>query len=89
MYATIATVVINTILDPLFIYGFGWGIRGAAIATIIAQVISLLWQFKIFSNKDELLHFHRGIFRLRRKIVIDSLAIGMSPFLMNLAACLL
>ena len=87
MYATIATVVINTILDPLFIYGFGWGIRGAAIATIIAQVISLLWQFKIFSNKDELLHFHRGIFRLRRKIVIDSLAIGMSPFLMNLAAC--
>ena len=87
MYATIATVVINTILDPLFIYGFGWGIRGAAIATIIAQVISLLWQFKIFSNKDELLHFHRGIFRLRRKIVMDSLAIGMSPFLMNLATC--
>ena len=87
MYATLATVVINTILDPLFIYGFGWGIRGAAIATIIAQVISLLWQFKIFSNKDELLHFHRGIFRLRRKIVMDSLAIGMSPFLMNLAAC--
>ena len=87
MYATIATVVINRLLDPLFIYGFDWGIRGAAIATIIAQVISLLWQFKIFSNKDELLHFHRGIFRLRRKIVMDSLAIGMSPFLMNLAAC--
>ena len=87
MYATIATVVINTILDPVFIYGFGWGIRGAAIATIVAQVISLLWQFKLFSNKEELLHFHRGIFRLKRKIVFDSLAIGMSPFLMNLAAC--
>ena len=87
MYATIATVVINTILDPLFIYGFGWGIRGAAIATIVAQVISLVWQFKLFSNKNELLHFHRGIFRLKRKIVFDSLAIGMSPFLMNLAAC--
>ena len=41
----------------------------------------------VFSNKDELLHFHRGIFRLKRKIVFDSLAIGMSPFLMNLAAC--
>ena len=87
MYATIATVVINTILDPVFIYGFGWGIRGAAVATIVAQVISLTWQFKLFSNKDELLHFHRGIFRLKRKIVFDSLAIGMSPFLMNLAAC--
>lgn len=87
MYATIATVVINTILDPIFIYGFDWGIRGAAIATIVAQIISLIWQFKLFSNKDELLHFRRGIFRLRRKIVFDSLAIGMSPFLMNLAAC--
>ena len=86
MYATIATVIINTILDPVFIYGFGWGIRGAAIATIVAQVISLIWQLRIFSNKDELLHFHRGIFRLKRKIVFDSLAIGMSPFLMNLAA---
>jgi len=87
MYATIATVVVNTILDPVFIYGFGWGIRGAAIATIVAQVISLAWQLKLFGNKDELLHFHRGIFRLRRKIVFDSLAIGMSPFLMNIAAC--
>lgn len=87
MYATIATVIINTILDPVFIYGFGWGIRGAAIATIVAQIISLMWQLWIFSNKEELLHFHRGIFRLKRKIVFDSLAIGMSPFLMNMAAC--
>ena len=85
MYATVATGVINTILDPLFIYGFGWGIRGSAFATILAQIIALLWQFKLFSNRNELLHFHRGIFRLKRKIVVDSLAIGMSPFLMNLA----
>lgn len=87
MIATVATVIINTILDPIFIYGFGWGIQGAAIATITAQVIALMWQFKLFSNKDELLHFHRGIFRLRRKIVLDSFAIGMAPFLMNLASC--
>ena len=87
MYATIATVIINTILDPVFIYGFGWGIRGAAIATIVAQIISLMWQLWIFSSKEELLHFHRGIFRLKRKIVFDSLAIGMAPFLMNMAAC--
>ena len=80
-------MIINTILDPVFIYGFGWGIRGAAIATILAQIIALVWQLKLFSNRDELLHFHRGIFRLKRKIVFDSLAIGMSPFLMNIAAC--
>ena len=87
MYATINTVIINTILDPLFIFGFGWGIRGAAIATVLAQVISLMWQFRILSNREELLHFRRGIYRLRRKIVGNIFAIGMSPFLMNLAAC--
>ena len=87
MYATINTVVINTVLDPLFIYGFGWGIRGAAIATVLAQVISLVWQFRILSDRRELLHFRRGIYRLHAKIVRDILAIGMSPFLMNLAAC--
>ena len=89
MYATIATVVINAILDPIFIFVFDWGIRGAAIATIIAQTVALLWQIKLFSNKNELLHFHRGIFRLKRAIVLDSLAIGLSPFLMNMASCLI
>lgn len=89
MYATIATVAINTILAPIFIFMFDWGIRGAAIATMSAQVIALLWQLKLFNNANELLHFRRGIFRLKRKIVFDSLAIGMSPFLMNLAACLI
>lgn len=87
MYATINTVIINAILDPIFIFGFGWGIRGAAIATVLAQIVSLVWQFRILSNGEELLHFHRGIYRLRKKIVRDMLAIGMSPFLMNLAAC--
>lgn len=87
MYATIMTVILNSILDPLFIFGFKWGIQGAAIATILAQLVALMWQFKLFSNKDELLHFHRGIFHLKRRIVFDSLAIGMAPFMMNLAAC--
>ena len=87
MYATINTVIINTILDPIFIYGFGWGICGAAIATVLAQIISLVWQFRLLSDRSELIHFRRGIYRLRRRIVRDVLAIGMSPFLMNLTAC--
>ena len=87
MYATINTVIINTLLDALFIYGFGWGIRGAAIATVLAQVVSLMWQFRILSDKNELLHFRRGIYKLKKRIVKDIVAIGMSPFLMNLAAC--
>jgi len=69
MYATILTVTINAILDPLFIFGFGWGIRGAAIATVLAQILALVWQFRIFSDRNELLHFRRGIYRLKGKIV--------------------
>ena len=61
MYATIYTVVINAALDPLFIYGFGWGIRGAAIATVLAQIIALIWQFHILSDKSELLHRHVAV----------------------------
>ena len=87
MYATINTVVINTLLDPLFIYVFDWGIRGAAIATIIAQVISLIWQFKILTDKSELLHLRRGIYHLQSKIVKNIIAIGLSPFCMNVASC--
>jgi putative MATE family efflux protein len=89
MIATINTVVINTVLDPVFIYGFGWGIRGAAIATIIAQAISLAWQLKLFTNKNELLHLRPGIYKLQSGIVKNTIAIGMSPFLMNLASCLI
>lgn len=87
MYATIGTVIINTILDPLFIYTFDMGIRGAAVATVLAQSIALAWQLMIFSNKNELIHIRKGTFRLQRKIVSNSLAIGLSPFLMNLCAC--
>lgn len=87
MIATITTVVINTVLDPIFIYGFKWGIQGAAVATILAQIISLIWQFKTFTNKNELIHLRRGIYKLRGTIVKNTIAIGMSPFLMNLAAC--
>lgn len=88
MYATILTVVINTILDPLFIYQFQMGIKGAAYATVLAQIIALVWQFVVFSNKKEALHLKRGIYRLKKKIVFDTIAIGLSPFLMNTCACM-
>ena len=87
MYATINTVIINTILAPIFIYGFEWGIRGAAIATVISQIVSLIWQFKILTDKNELLHLRRGIYHLQGKIVKNMIAIGLSPFCMNVASC--
>ncbi len=89
MYATIFTVVINVILNPLFIFGFGWGIRGSALATVISQVVMLLWQLNFFRNKSNFIHFKKESFRLKKKIVVDSLSIGLSPFMMNAAASLI
>lgn len=88
MNATIFTVIINTVMDPIFIYGFDMGIKGAAFATVLAQVMALMWQISIFRNDKEMLHFQKGIYRLKRKIVEDTLAIGLSPFLMNSCACI-
>ena len=88
MYATFGTVLLNCIFAPIFIFVFHWGIRGAAIATILAQFIMLLWQLRLFSHKDDLIHLHRGIMKLRRKIVTESLIIGLPPFLINLCACM-
>lgn len=89
MYATLASVVINCVLNPLFIFGFGWGIRGSAIATVISQVLSLIGQMIHFANPKQILHFRKGIFRLHSEIVKGILYIGMSPFLMNLCSCLI
>jgi putative MATE family efflux protein len=89
MYATIISVVINVILAPLFIFGFKWGIRGAALATVIAQTSMLIWQLSYFRNKENYIHFEKGSFRLKRKIVTDSMSIGLAPFLMNSAGSII
>ena len=89
MYTTILSVVINIILAPVFIYVAGWGIKGAALATVIAQTSMLIWQLKMFNNKQNFIHFQKGMFRLRKKIVKDSLSIGLAPFLMNAASCVI
>ena len=88
MYTTIFTVVFNSLLDPLFIYTFDMGIRGAAIATILSQTVALVWQIRLFSDKSQLLHLKRGIYKLDNTIVKNILGIGISPFAMNATACL-
>ncbi len=87
MSATVLTVIINAVLAPLFIFVFKWDVRGAATATILAQVIALVWQSRIFMDKKEIVRIEKGIFKLRRQIVTNSISIGMAPFLMNLASC--
>jgi len=88
MTATILTVVLNTILDPIFIFVFDMGIQGAAIATVLSQAVALVWVFRMLSDKSRVLHFSREQFSLDRKIAGRSLSIGMAPFLMNLTSSL-
>lgn len=88
MIATISTVIVNSILDPLFIFTFDMGIRGAAIATILAQVFALAFVWIVMSNKNDLIHLHRGIYGLKSRIVKNILKIGLSPFCMQLCACM-
>ena len=87
MLATILTVILNAILDPIFIFVFDWGIRGAAVATILSQIFALIWVLFILTSKNEVIRLDRHFFRLDLRIVKDSLSIGLSPFLMNVASC--
>lgn len=88
MWATLFTVACNIVLVIAFVWWLRWGIRGAALATITSQTLALCWQMRIFSDKKELLHLKRGIYRLKAGLVRNIIAIGISPFLMNVTACL-
>ena len=88
MGLTIFTVIINAILDPIFIFVLDMGIAGAAWATVICQFISLIIVMAHFSNHKRAVHFKEGILRLNFKVAKESLTIGAGPFLMNAAACL-
>lgn len=88
MNMTIFTVIFNSILDPIMIFWFDMGIAGAAWATVISQAIAMILSLRHFNNRQKMLHFEKGIFRLDLRIAKDSLAIGLGPFLMNSAACI-
>ena len=88
MNLTIMTVILNVIFAPLFIFVLDMGIRGAALATVIAQFVALVVILRYFSNQNRLLHFRKKNLKLDTRIAKDSLSIGLAPFLMNSAACL-
>jgi len=89
MYATLFTVGMNILLVVTFVWWFRWGIRGAALATVSSQSMALCWQMWIFSNKKELLHLKKGIYKLKKDLVRNIISIGISPFLMNATSCVI
>ena len=85
MYTMIICAVLNAVLDPIFIFGFHWGIQGAAIATNISYVVGTVWVLSHFMKKKSTLRFHRKNFKLETDIVKSIISIGLSPFSMQLA----
>lgn len=83
MYTNIIGALINVILAPLFLFGFKWGIRGAAFATDISMMITATWVMSHFFNRKNTLHFRRGTFKFNWPIIRGVLYIGMAPFLIN------
>lgn len=88
MYSTFGTVGINLALAPIFIFVFGWGIKGVALATVLAQLCMLVWQLRLFSRKEDFIHLERNTLRPDLRIVRESLLIGLPQFLVNSCACL-
>ena len=89
MYATLFTVGCNILLIIAFVWWFRWGIRGAALATVVSQSLALCWQMWQFSDQNEILHLKRGIYKLRKELVRNIIAIGISPFLMQSTSCVI
>ena len=86
MYTMLIGAVINIVLDPIFIFSFNMGIKGAAIATIISQFVSMVWVLYHFLSDKSILKFKVSNLKLESKIIKNIFAIGISPFFMQMAA---
>lgn len=86
MGVILTAIAINCVLNPLFIFGFKWGIAGSAFATVIAQTVAMSIELVHFMRKKHFIHFERKMFGLKAHIVKGIFSIGVSPFLMNICA---
>lgn len=87
MISALLSVFVNIILCPLFIFGFGWGIKGAAFATLCGQISAFIWVLCHFLSKKSFVHFTRSASWFVPSLIKKIYAIGMSPFLINTCAC--
>ena len=83
MITVIIGAVINIILDPILIFGFNMGVKGAALATIIAQGVSAAFVLKFLFGKKSILKIRKKYLKLNKKLVLSILALGVAPFIMQ------
>lgn len=86
MASMLIGAITNTILDPIFIFWFGLGVKGGAIATVIAQIASAIWGISFFVRGNANLKIKVKNFRLKKEYVLAIFSIGMSPFSMQIAS---
>ena len=89
MLTQVLSVVCNIIFAPIFIFWLEWGMHGAAIATVLSQVVGMSWVLWHFFDNKSYIRFRKECFKLRKRIAKNILSIGMSPFFMNVCACLI
>lgn len=83
MLTVLVGAITNIILDPIFIYGFNMGVKGAAWATIISQSLSAIWVMKFLLGKKTILKIKKEHLKLEAKIILPALALGLAPFIMT------
>lgn len=83
MLSVLIGAVANIVLDPLFIFGFGMGVKGAALATVLSQAASCTWVLLFLFGKKTVLKIRRGNLLFRASILFPSLALGLSTFIMQ------
>ena len=81
--------MLNIVLDPIFIYVFGMGVKGAALATVISQAVSCLWVLKFLTGKKTILKIKLKNLLPVKEIVFSILSLGVSPFIMQVTECLI
>ena len=89
MKTVVIGAVLNTVLDPLFIFVLKMGVRGAAVATIISQAVSAAWVLRFLTGKQTVLHLKRAYFRIDRPVLASAVGLGASPFVMQSTESLL
>ena len=82
MMTTVIGAVINIILDPIFIFALGMGVRGAALATVLSQTVGAVWILRFLSGKKTILHLRKENVRLEKDVIMPCLALGISTFVM-------
>lgn len=88
MFTMLIGALLNVVLDPIFIFVLDWGIQGAAVSTVVSMLVSSTWVFLHFVNSKHMVHFRKGSFRLDKMVVGSIVAIGFSPFCVQIGTSL-